>query len=150
MQKLGEIFKKFLPADAINFNGPSYVIPAAAVYNGLMTCRSLIHMFKRDGGAQSIASIDCTVAGGSNIIAMFAQWGASQMVLAVTIWLVIIRYRGLIPLMLSVCLLEHFLRLVAGKLKPLSTAKEPPGKRYRGLMILYIVVLLAASLVDTT
>jgi len=36
------------------------------------TVRSCIHMFAPDGGAGSIAGMDVTVAGGQNIIAMFA------------------------------------------------------------------------------
>ena len=47
-------------------------------YLVFITTRSLIHLLLPGGGAQSIASIDVQVAGGSNIVAMFGQWGAIQ------------------------------------------------------------------------
>lgn len=142
-QLLGKLF----PTDAVTFHGPSHVVYVLAAYNVLMTMRSCIHMFKRDGGAQSIATIDCTVDGGKNIVALFAQWGASQLVLAAMIWLAVIYYQGLIPLMLVLCLFEHFLRAIAGILKPISSQKIPPGKQYRGFMIALIVFMLAVTLV---
>jgi len=43
----------------------------------MSTVRSLVHIIKKDGGANSIAGIDISVAGGSNIVCIFAQWGAS-------------------------------------------------------------------------
>jgi hypothetical protein len=49
-------------------------------------------MFTPDGGAHSIAAIDIHVAGGANLIAIFAQWGASQLMLAFLYWIVIRRY----------------------------------------------------------
>jgi hypothetical protein len=123
---LYQLLDRLFPADAVTFHGPLHVVYSLAVYNALMTMRSCIHMFKSDGGAQSIATIDCTVDGGNNIVALFAQWGASQLVLAAMIWIAIIYYQGLVPLMLVLCLLEHFLRVLAGMLKPMSSQKVPP------------------------
>jgi hypothetical protein len=59
-----------------------------------MTARSLIHVFSIDGGAHSIATIDTTVAGGANVIAIFGQWGAIQLLLALLLWTLLLRYRG--------------------------------------------------------
>jgi hypothetical protein len=41
-------------------------------------------VFSADDGAHSIATIDTSVAGGASIIAPFGQWGAIQLVLAVS------------------------------------------------------------------
>jgi hypothetical protein len=38
-------------------------------------------VFAPDGGAGSIAGIDISVAGGANIVAVFAQWGWTQLLL---------------------------------------------------------------------
>jgi hypothetical protein len=92
------------------------------------TVRSLIHILAPDGGAYSIAGIDVTGPSGANIIAMFAQWGASQLVLALIYWLVILKYRFLIPAMLIIVFLEQVLRIVAGQLKPITVAAAPPGE----------------------
>lgn len=103
---------------------PFYFLVLIAV---LSTVRSLIHMFLADGGAGVIAGIDVGVEGGENIIAMFGQWGASQLILALLYWLVILRWRALTPLMLGVIVLEQALRLGVGQLKPLDIAAPPPG-----------------------
>ena len=62
--------------------------PASPVlYLVVITVRSCIHLLSADGGAQSIATIDTNVAGGDNIIAVFGQWGATQLLLAVLLYL---------------------------------------------------------------
>ena len=68
------------------------------------------------------------VEGGTNIIAIFAQWGASQLILAIFYWVAILRYRFLTPFMLSVVVLEQLLRMGAGQLKPVVVASSPPGE----------------------
>jgi hypothetical protein len=91
------------------------------------TARSLVHIFAPVGGAGSIAGLAVDVAGGANIVAMFGQWGASQLILALFYWLAILRYRSLVPLMLAVVLLEQALRIAVGQLKPVQVA-APPGE----------------------
>ena len=58
---------------------------------------------------------------------MFAQWGASQLILAFFYWLAILRYRFLIPFMLAIVFVEQVLRIGVGQLKPLEVAAPPPG-----------------------
>jgi hypothetical protein len=92
------------------------------------TIRSLIHILAPDGGAYSIAGINIEVEGGTNIVAMFAQWGASQLILALIYWLVIIKYRFLVPAMIAVVFIEQVLRIAAGQLKPVQVSASPPGE----------------------
>jgi hypothetical protein len=108
--------------------------------------RSLIHMFAPDGGAHSIAGIALEAPGGANVVAIFAQWGASQLVLAAIYWVAILRYRVLTPLMLAIIVLEQLLRLLAGELKPLSIAVPPPGAYYTYLLLPTAAVMLLWSL----
>lgn len=110
------------------------------------TVRSLIHMFYADGGAGMIAGIDVNVDGGTNIIAMFGQWGASQLILALIYWLVIWRYRSLTPLMLAIVVLEQVLRLGVGQIKPLEIAAPPPGAIGSQLLLPVAVIALIWSL----
>ena len=86
--------------------------PAAGSWLALLaiTVRSGIHLFSADGGAQSIATIDTKVAGGDNIIAVFGQWGATQLLLALLLWFLLLRYRGVLPLVILVLLIEPFFR----------------------------------------
>jgi len=103
---------------------PFYFLVLIAVVG---TVRSLIHIFAPDGGANSIARIAVNVQGGTNIIALFAQWGALQLLLALFYWLVIFRYRFFTPAMLAVVVIEQVFRLGAGRLKALEIASPPPG-----------------------
>ena len=98
-----------------------------ALIAAISTARSLVHLLVPDGGSGSIAGINLGVAGGANIVAVFGQWGASQLVLALLQWLVVLRYRFLVPAMLVVLVLEQLLRLLAGRLKPLQIDTPPPG-----------------------
>ena len=108
------------------------------------TVRSLVHILAPDGGAGSIAGLAVDVAGGANIVAMFGQWGASQLILALLYWLAILRYRSLVPLMLAVVLLEQALRIGVGQIKPVEVAAPPPGEI--GSYILLPLSLLALFL----
>jgi hypothetical protein len=42
-------------------------------------------------------------------------------------WLVLVRYRFLVPAMLALVACEQLLRLLSGSLKPLLVATPPPG-----------------------
>ncbi len=110
----------------------------------ISTVRSLIHMFAPDGGAMSIAGINIDVPGGDNIVAIFSQWGASQLVLVSVYLVVLIRYRGLVPFAWLILLVEQFLRYFAGQLKPVVTDTPPPGEYGTYiLLVLSIAVLLS-------
>lgn len=110
------------------------------------TARSLVHLLAPDGGAGSIAGINLGVAGGANIVAVFGQWGASQLVLALLQWLVVLRYRFLVPAMLAVLVLEQLLRLLAGRIKPLQLDTPPPGAYGTYVVLALGLVFLALAL----
>jgi hypothetical protein len=112
----------------------------------VVTVRSCVHIFAADGGAQSIATINTDVAGGNNIIAMFGQWGAIQLLLALLLWVLLLRYRGLLPLVIGVLLLEPILREVAGHLKPVETVGTAPGAALNLYAIPVLVVALYLAL----
>ena len=77
-----------------------------------------------------IATIDTSVAGGSNIIGVFGQWGAIQLLLAGLLWVLLIRYPGTLPLVLCVFAAEPLLRSLAGHLKPIETVGTAPGSAF--------------------
>ena len=109
------------------------------------TFRSLVHMLAADGGAFSIAGVQIAVEGGVNIVAMFGQWGASQLVLVFLQWLTVLRYRFLVPAMLAAVVIEQVLRIAIGWLKPLQVATPPPGAygSYVLLPLSFVVLLLS-------
>jgi hypothetical protein len=134
---------QWLPPKAAN-NGPRDVPYWALMAVALLcTVRSLIHMLATDGGAHSIAGIAVSGVAGSNLVAIFGQWGASQLLLAVIYWVVLVRYRTLVPLMWLVVWSEQVLRFVEGHaLKPLTTTEAPPGLYFTyGMLIVSSAIL---------
>ena len=112
----------------------------------LTTARSLIHVFAPDGGAGSIAGIDVSVAGGDNIVAIFAQWGWEQLLLALVAWVVIVRYRFLVPAILLLQLLDWGGRALVGVMKPLVVDAPPPGEIGNFIFVPLVVIALWFSL----
>ena len=135
-----------LPSDPTRYDGPAVARWVTTFLLVVITIRSLVHLFSPDGGAHSIATIDTSVAGGNNIIAIFGQWGASQLLLVGALWVLLLRYRGLIPFILSVLLLEPFLRGISGHLKPISTLATAPGAALNWYVVPVVAVTLYLSL----
>jgi hypothetical protein len=137
---------RLLPRDPTNYFGAMIAFWLTALYLVVITVRSSIHLFSGDGGAQSIATIDINVAGGDNIIAVFGQWGATQLLLALLLWVLLLRYRGLLPLVILILLIEPLLRALAGHLKPLETIGTAPGAALNWYAIPILAVLLYLAL----
>lgn len=135
-----------LPANPAIYDGPRLATWLAMAYLVFITVRSLIHLLLPDGGAQSIASIDVNVAGGSNIVAMFGQWGAIQLLLAGLLWVLLLRWRGLTPLVLLVFVIEPCLRSLSGHLKPVTAVNTPPGEALNWWVFPILFLLLLLSL----
>ncbi len=135
-----------LPSDPTHYRGPAIAGWITTILLVVITARSLVHLFSPDGGAQSIATIDTSVAGGGNIIAIFGQWGASQLLLVGALWILRLRYRGLIPFILFVLLLEPFLRSLSGHLKPLVTLGTAPGAALNWVAVPVVAVTLYLAL----
>jgi len=112
-----------LPADARDYRGPGFVRWIAMAYLVVLTIRSLIH-----------------------VIAIFGQWGAIQLLLAGLLWVLLLRYRGLTPLVLLVFLIEPVLRAVAGYAKPVEAMGTPPGAALNWVAVPVMTVLLIVSL----
>jgi hypothetical protein len=66
-------------SDTNEYRGSRLSFLFLVVLTTVATGRSLAHIFLPDGGAGSIAGMDVEVEGGNNIIAMFGQWGFSQL-----------------------------------------------------------------------
>ena len=108
--------------------------------------RSCIHVFAPDGGAGSIAGIDVSVAGGSNIISMFAFWGLSQFLLGFVYLVVFFRYKSLIPFMYMLVLLEYSGRIIIGFVKPFQVSRTPPGAFGDYVLVPLAMIMLVLAL----
>ena len=140
--------KKVFPNELSRFEGIRLIRLIAALYMFVMVVRSCIHLFAPDGGAQSIAGIDTSVEGGDNIIAIFHQWGAIQLILALLLLVLFFRYPGLTPLILLTLTLDPVLRFIAGQQMSLNTTGTPPGEALNGASFYLLLILFMASLVN--
>jgi len=139
--------KKLLPNNPTKFEGFRTVRIVTAIYLLVMVVRSCIHLFAADGGAQSIAGIDTSVEGGNNIIAIFHQWGAIQLILAVLLFVLFFRYPGFTPLILLTLALDPVMRFIAGQMMSLTSTGTPPGEALNGAAFYLLALLLIASLI---
>jgi hypothetical protein len=139
--------KKLLPKNPTKFEGFRAVRIVTAIYLLVMVVRSCIHLFAADGGAQSIAGIDTSVEGGNNIIAIFHQWGAIQLILAVLLLVLFFRYPGFTPLILLTLALDPVMRFIAGQMMSLTSTGTPPGEALNGAAFYLLALLLIASLI---
>ena len=137
---------KVFPENPSRYEGFRIIRLIALLYMLVMVVRSCIHLFAPDGGAQSIAGIDTSVEGGDNIIAIFHQWGAIQLILAILLVVLFFRYPGLTPLILLTLILDPILRFVAGQQMSLTTTGTPPGEALNGVAFYLLLVLFLGSL----
>jgi len=140
---------KIFPLDPTTYSGPRWVRYATMPFLVLVVARSLVHLFSADGGAQSIAGIDTSVDGGNNIIALFHQWGAIQLLLALLLVVLFTRYRGLTSLVLVALAADPVLREVAGQMMHVTAVGTPPGAALNTPAFLVTLALLIASLMTT-
>ena len=134
------------PEPLNDYAGPRIAIVFLIVVNIAGTARSLVHMFAPDSGAQSIATMNVGVAGGPNIIAMLAQWGGGQLIMAIIIWIVIFRYRILTPLMIAEIFLEQIIRILIGQIKPMVIMGTPPGRIGSYILLPLSAIMLVVSM----
>jgi hypothetical protein len=139
--------KKLLPNNPTKFEGFRAVRIVTATYLLVMVVRSCIHLFAADGGAQSIAGIDTSVEGGNNIIAIFHQWGAIQLILAVLLFVLFFRYPGFTPLILLTLALDPVMRFIAGQMMSLTSTGTPPGEALNAASFYLLALLFIASLI---
>ena len=119
---------RILPKQLDNsFRGNRIAVIVFALITVFTLARSCIHIFAPDGGASSIAGINTSVEGGSNIISMFAFWGLAQLLMGLVYLVVFFRYKSLIPFMYILIIIEYSGRVLIGMVKPLIVSHTPPG-----------------------
>lgn len=113
----------------------------------IVVARSAIHLFTPDGGAESIAGIDTSVAGGKNIIALFHQWGAIQLLLVGLLLVLFFFYKGLTPMVIIFLALDAPMRALAGQMGAVESTRTPPGEALNWPVFFMLVILFVASIV---
>ena len=121
-------FTALFPKGQAEYRGTAVSFWFTVLLTVVTTARSLVHMFLPDGGATVIAGLDTSVEGGGNLIALFGQWGLEQLLLAVVAWVILWRYRHLVPFALLLQLLDWAGRIGMGLIKPVVVDNPPPGE----------------------
>ena len=93
---------------------------------------SFVHIFKRDGGAQSIATIPLNrfpKEASDSIIFIFAIWGISQFLMAMIYSAILWKYQTLLPFGTLHFTLENIFRILLKTFtdKKMVTEKRPPA-----------------------
>jgi hypothetical protein len=144
------VLDRILPASIDNqYRGHRLALWAFYPITLVTVGRSLIHVFRSDGGAQSIATIplDTFGSGGAEtVVSLFALWGLSQLLIGLLFVLVLLRYRSMLPLMYVLILAEYLGRIAIGFSKPIVTVETPPGGPGGFVMIALGVAGLVLSL----
>ena len=101
------------PADNI-YRGSRIAFWFFIAFVCLMTWRSVIHMFFEEYGMHDIANF-IALSGNPDpmplIYMFFSLWGLAQLIFCGICWVVILRYKSLIPLMFIFWLVEWSIRL---------------------------------------
>ena len=142
--------KRVLPREPFFYNGHKSIRIITALYLLVVVVRSFIHLFASDGGANSIAGIDISVEGGDNIVAIFHQWGAIQLMLAGLLCVLFFRYPGFTPLVVLTLAIDPIMRAIAGQMMPVTSQSTPPGEALNWPAFFTIVILFAASIAESS
>tara|TARA_B110000971_G_scaffold53546_1_gene54463 strand:- start:23 stop:493 length:471 start_codon:yes stop_codon:yes gene_type:complete len=108
------ILNKIFPATADNhFKGYKISLWGFIAFMILMTWRSIIHMLFEQHGVHEIANFS-VISGDPDpmlvIYRFFSLWGFAQLIFCLVCWVVIFRYRSLIPFMYLLWLFEWSFR----------------------------------------
>ena len=141
------MLERLLPRDPSGFHGYRWVRWAVVPFLGIVVVRSVLHLLLPDGGAESIAGVDTTGDAGANVVAMFGQWGAIQLLLVLLLIVLFVRYPGLTSLVILALAMDAPLRALAGQLKPLTSTHTPPGAALNWPFFVILIGLLVVSLV---
>lgn len=142
--------KRVLPSEPFFYNGHKSIRIITALYLLVVVVRSFVHLFASDGGANSIAGIDISVEGGDNIVAIFHQWGAIQLMLAGLLCVLFFRYPGFTPLVVLTLAIDPIMRAIAGQMMPVTSQSTPPGEALNWPVFFTIVLLFVASLKESS
>lgn len=107
-------FKSILPKIADNnFQGHRFALWGFILFTLLMSWRAIIHMLFEQYGFHQIANFQ-VISGDPDpmllIYRFFSLWGFAQLTFCIVCWIVIFRYRALIPLMYLLWIFEWAFR----------------------------------------
>tara|TARA_B100000768_G_C11058146_1_gene281247 strand:+ start:103 stop:600 length:498 start_codon:yes stop_codon:yes gene_type:complete len=152
-------FSKVLPKVANNeLDSPKIALWAFILFTLLMTWRSIIHMLFESYGFHGIANF-IVLTGDPDpmpiIYRFFSYWGSAQLLFCLVCWVVIFKYKSLIPLMNIFWIVDWGYRIVVYPLLRgdlaiigLYTTDITPGKEFAPFMFGLTIVLFLISIAN--
>lgn len=122
-------WSRILPPARNEYAGSKLSLFFLILIGCMFTFRGSVHYFAPDGGSGIIAGIPLeTYSEGAvqTIINSFGVYGIGHLLQAVSVWLIIVRYRSLIPLTYAYIVCSQVLALALLTWKPLPVV--PPGQ----------------------
>tara|TARA_B100000787_G_scaffold10346_1_gene7816 strand:- start:1530 stop:1997 length:468 start_codon:yes stop_codon:yes gene_type:complete len=150
--------KIFPPVADNNFNGHKIALWGFILFTLLMTWRSILHMFFEKYGFHEIANF-LPIEGDPDpmllIYRFFSLWGFVQLIFCLVCWVVIFRYRALIPLMYLLWLFEWGFRTFGYPLireditiQGIYTLGATPGEVGAPYATFLLIILFSLSLIQ--
>ena len=139
---------QIFPENPREYRGFGVVRLVTLAFLLIVVVRSVIHLFTPDGGAESIAGIDTSVSGGKNIIALFHQWGAIQLLLVALMLVLFFVYKGFTPMIILFLALDAPMRALAGMMGQIESAHTPPGEALNWPAFFVLATLFIVSLLQ--
>ena len=96
--------------------------------------------------ADGIALSTYPAAAAQNLVALWALIGLAHVVVGMLGVLVLIRYRGMVPLMFVLLLLQHLGGRVIGQFHPIVRTGAPPAAAINAVLLTVMIVGFALSL----
>ena len=118
-----------LPPARNEYGGSRFSFYFLILLGCMFTFRGCVHYFAPDGGSGIIAGIPLeTYSAGAvkTIVNSFGVYGIGHLLEAALVWLVIVRYRSLIPLTFAFIVCTQLLAVALLAMKPLPVV--PPGQ----------------------
>lgn len=143
-------FIRLLPPKQNHYEGYTFVVFVTVLLASASTARSLIHLVLPDGGAGVIAGLDLSGPLASAVIYTFAWAGLYQLLFVIVQWLVLLRYREFLPVVLLLMVFEQFVLFVIPLFKPISATvltRTPPEAIANKLLLPGVLILFLASLI---
>jgi membrane-associated phospholipid phosphatase len=133
-------WSSILPPKRNDYAGSNLAYYFLILLGCMFTFRGCVHYFSADGGSGIIAGIPLETypAGAVQVIInSFGVYGIGHLLEAAIVWLVIFRYRSLIPLVFAFVFCSQLLGVALIAVKPLPVV--PPGQ-----IAVYVMLPLTA------
>jgi hypothetical protein len=142
--------QRLFPENAREYRGYGFVVVILVALTVVSTGRSLVHILVPDGGSASIAGIVSNPGSSSPLIFAFAWAGIYQIIWAAVQWTVLLRYRGLVPLISLLMLVEQAALFLLPHFKPIASTSlthTPPEAIGNKILLPLMVIVFVVSLI---